>query len=146
MAYNSLVTLRQRVRQGWSNIDVQLKRRNDLIPNLVALVLSLAGHERETQEACAALRAQLSVTPPGRPGPDVAPLAGRVIALAERYPTLTAQSGYAHLMRELGDTEERIALARAYFNDIATEWNTRLQRIPDRFVAALGAMKPQPLL
>jgi hypothetical protein len=146
MAFNSLVSLRQRVRQGWSLIDVQLKRRHDLLPNLVAIVEGLSDHEQTTQTAVAALRAQLGATPPGVAGPDFEGLAGAVRVVAEKYPELMAQDQFAQLHRALVETEQRIALARSYYNDIATHFATRLEQIPDRWVAALGVMRPEPLL
>jgi hypothetical protein len=146
MAFNSLVALRQRVRSGWSLVDVQLKRRADLIPGLVAIVSGLTGHEKETQTALAALRAQASATPPGVSGPDHAGLAGALRAVVENYPQLTAQESFARLHHELVETEQRIALARTYYNDIATHFATRLEQVPDRWVARLGAIRPEPLL
>jgi hypothetical protein len=146
MAYNSLVGLRQRVRQGWSLIDVQLKRRHDLIPNLAAAVSGLSQHERETQTAIAALRAQMTATPPGMAGPDYAGVAVTLRAIVEKYPELIAQESFARLQRELVETEQRIALARTYYNDIATQFATRLEQVPDRWAARLGAMRPEALL
>jgi hypothetical protein len=145
-AYNCLVELRQRVRQGWANVDVQLHRRADLIPNLVRIVEGYRQHEQSTQTAVAALRTQLAATPPGQPGPDPAGCATMLMGLVERYPELAANTAFLDLQRQLVDTEQRIALARGYFNDIATFYNTRLQIIPDRFIAALGGMQPQALL
>jgi hypothetical protein len=92
------------------------------------------------------LRAQLSATPPGASGPDFAALSAEVRAVVERYPQLVAQEGFARLHESLVETEQRIALARAYYNDIATFFATRLERIPDRWVAALARMRPEPLL
>jgi hypothetical protein len=146
MVYNSLVALRERVRQGWSLIDVELKRRHDLIPRLVAAVAALGTHERAVQTALAAMRAQLAATPPGAPGPDPDGIGRHLLAVAEKYPRLVAQEGFAGLHRELVATEQRIALARTYYNDIATHFATRLEQVPDRWVARLGAMRPQPLL
>ncbi len=146
MVYNSLVGLRERVRQGASLIDVQLKRRHDLIPGLVAAVSALGAHERETQEAVARLRAQLTATPVGAAGTDFAGIAGTLRAVIERYPDLKARSGFSELHAQLVETEQRIALARAYYNDIATQFATRLQIVPDAQVARLGAMRPEPLL
>ncbi|PTX90810.1 LemA family protein [Opitutus sp. ER46] len=146
MVFNSLVELRQRVRQGWSLIDVQLKRRNDLIPGVVAVVSALQSHEATTQTAVAALRAQLAATRPGVAGPDFEGVAGTIRAVVERYPELVAQEGFAQLHRTLVETEQRIALARTYYNDIATQFATRLERLPDRWVAALARMQPEPLL
>jgi hypothetical protein len=146
MAFNSLVDLRQRVRQGWSQVDVQLKRRHDLIPNLVQTIQGFRDYERTLQAELAQLRAQLTATAPGEPGPDFHACGKILIAVAERYPELKAQSSFLNLQKALAGTEQRIALARGYFNDIATFYNTRLQIIPDRFVGAVGAMKPQPLM
>ena len=146
MAYNSLVSLRQRVRQGWSLIDVQLKRRHDLIPSLATTVGALSDHESNVQETVAALRAQATATPPGVTGPDFEGVAAQLRVVIERYPQLTAQPAFAALHRQLVETEQRIALARTYYNDIATHYATRLEIIPDRWVAGLGAMKPEPLL
>lgn len=146
MTYNSLVRLRERTRQGWSLIDVQLKRRHDLIPRLVSTLAAWRGHEAETQAALAALRTQAIATPPGVAGPDYHGLARSVTAVVERYPELGAAPGFRKLHEELVRTEQRIALARAYYNDIATQFATRLEQVPDRWVAALGRMKPAPLL
>lgn len=146
MVYNSLVDLRQRVRQAWANVDVQLKRRNDLIPNLVRTVESLRDYERTVQTELALLRTQLQATAPGQPGPDPAGCARHLTIIVEKYPELRANETFMGLQKNLIDTEQRIALARGYFNDIATFYNTRLEIVPDRFVAALAALKPQPLI
>jgi hypothetical protein len=146
MVFNSLVELRQRVRQAWAQVDVQLKRRHDLIPNLVQVVQGLRDHEQQVQTELASLRAQAQATPPGIAGPDFHALKGTLVAIAERYPELKTDTTFANLHRNLVDTEQRIALARSYFNDIATHFNTRLETVPDRFVASLGAMRPQALL
>jgi hypothetical protein len=146
MVYNSLIALCQRVQQAWSNVDVQLKRRHDLIPNLVAMVQGLRDHERTLQTELAHLRAQLMATPPGQPGPDPRGTTAMVGAIVERYPELKANSSFLHLQKNLVDTEQRIALARAYFNDITSFYNTRLQRIPDGLVAALAGLTLRALM
>ncbi len=146
MAFNSLVGLRNRSRQGWSLIEVQLKRRHDFIPNLVAAVSGLTAHEASTQTALAALRAQAQATAPGVSGPDYGGLAGVLRAVVEKYPQLTAQESFARLHHALIETEQRIALARTYYNDIATHYNTRLEQVPDGWIARLGGMRPDPLL
>lgn len=145
MVFNSVVGLRQRVRQGWSLIDVQLKRRHDLIPRLSAVMSGLSSHEQEVQTALAQMRTQSVATAPGSAGPDPVGLVGSLRAVIEKYPELTAQKGFSELQSELVETEQRIALARAYYNDIATEFATRLEVIPDRWVAGLTGMKPEPL-
>lgn len=146
MVYNSLVGLRERVRQAWSLIDVQLKRRHDLIPALVAALGGLREHEATVQTALAAARAQALATPPGIDGPDYQGLARSLRAVGERYPELNAAPAFRRLHDELVQTEQRIALARSYYNDIATHFATRLEQVPDRWVAALGRMQPRPLL
>lgn len=144
--YNSLVELCQRVRQAWSQVDVQLKRRNDLIPNLALVVEGYAAHERETQELVTRLRGQLAATPPGVAGPDFSGLGSAVRVTVERYPELKASESFSKLQEALSDTEQRIALARDYFNGIATFYNIRLSIIPDRFVAAFARLRPQALM
>jgi hypothetical protein len=146
MAFNSLVGLRNRARQGWSLLDVQLKRRHDLIPNLAAVMSGLTAHEASTQTALAALRTQAEATAPGVSGPDYGGLAGVIRAVVEKYPQLTARESFTRLQASLVETEQRIALARTYYNDIATHYNTRLEQVPDGWIARLGGMRPEPLL
>ncbi|MCG3147288.1 MAG: hypothetical protein PCFJNLEI_00727 [Verrucomicrobiae bacterium] len=146
LVYNSLINLRQRVRQAWSNVDVQLQRRHDLIPNLVRAVEGLRGHEEIVQATLAQLRAQQAATAPGQPGPDPAGCLPAIRAIAEAYPELTANDAFQKLQEQLTDTENRLALARSYYNDITTFYNTRRQIIPDRFFATLAGLRPVPLL
>lgn len=138
MVFNSIVGLRNRVRQAQSLIDVQLKRRADLIPGLIACVQGSRGQEASVQPLLAALRAQAQ-------GERPAALAPRLLAVVERYPDLRAQTSFNDLQRQLIETEDRIALARAYHINISTFYNTRLQRIPDRYVAECVKMQPEPL-
>jgi len=144
--YNSLVELRQRVEQGWSQVDVQIKRRHDLIPNLINVVKGYRDHEAETQQALAAMRSQLTATAPGEAGGDFHAVQAQVQILKEAYPELKADQNFLALQKSLSETEQRIALARSYFNSIATFYNTRLGVIPDRFIASVGAMKPKALM
>jgi hypothetical protein len=138
MVFNSIVGLRNRVRQAQSLIDVQLKRRADLIPPLLACVQGFRAHEASVQTLVAALRAQAAG---GRPA-AVAPM---LVAVAEQYPDLRAQASFDELRKNLVETEDRIALARAYYNNIATFYNTRLERVPDRYVAGILNMEPEAL-
>ena len=124
-AYNSLVRLRNEVDNSWRQIDVQLKRRHDLIPNLVQIVQEMRDYERTVQSELAYLRMQLMATPPGQAGPDPQGASAMVRAIAERYPELKANSSFLNLHKNLVDTEQRIALARGYFNEIASFFNTR---------------------
>jgi hypothetical protein len=146
MVFNALVDLRQRVRAAWALVDIQLKRRFDLIPNLVNCVKGYRDHESQVQTELAALRNQLVATPPGVAGPDHGAVSNTVIGIAERYPELKANESFLAFQKTLSDTEQRIALARSYFNEIATHYNTRLEIVPERYVAQLGAMKPQLLM
>ena len=146
MVYNSLVDTRNRVRQGWSQLDVQLKRRHDLIPQLVACVEALRSHEMDVQTAVAAMRTQESATPPGKSGPDFHGIARTVIVLGENYPVLKTDGAFLNLQKQIIETEQRIALARAYFNDIATAYNTRLEAFPDSVIGFLTRFKQRPLL
>ena len=138
MVFNSIVSLRNRVRQAQSLIDIQLKRRADLIPPLVACVQGFRAHEASVQTLVAALRAQAS-------GARTSALAPMLIAVAERYPDIRAQESFDELRKNLVETEDRIALARAYYNNIATFYNTRLERVPDRYVADILKMQPESL-
>ena len=138
MVFNSIVGLRNRVRQAQSLIDIQLKRRADLILPLVACVQGFRGHEASVQTLVAALRAQAA-------GARTSALAPMLVAVVERYPELRAQASFDELRRNLVETEDRIALARAYYNNIATFYNTRLERVPDRYVADILKMQPESL-
>jgi hypothetical protein len=144
--YNSLINLHHRVEQGWSQVEVQLKRRHDLIPNLVQVVAGYRQYENETQTILAELRRQTKATPPGVAGPDYKGITLLLRAAIERYPDLKASQAFLKLQESLVDTEQRIALARDYFNSIATFYNTRLAIIPERYVAALARLRPQTLM
>jgi hypothetical protein len=144
--YNSLINLRNMVKQGKSQVDVQLKRRHDLIPGLLKAVEGYRTHESETQKLLAEIRKQTEATPPGEPGPDHKGIAPLLAVIVERYPELKASESFLRLQHTLSDTEQRIALARDYFNNIATFYKTRLDIIPDRFVAAMARLRPQDLL
>jgi hypothetical protein len=144
--YNSLVELRQRVEQGWGQVDIQLKRRHDLIPSLINVVKGYRDHEATTQQALASLRSQLDTTPPGEPGGDPGSVQAQITILREAYPQLKADTNFLALQQSLSETEQRIALARSYFNSIATFYNTRLETVPDGSIARLGGMQPRALM
>lgn len=144
--FNSLIDLRNRVRRAWSHVDVQLKRRHDLIPNLVNIVKALKGHEKEVHTHMSEIRTQEHATPPGEEGEEFHGLRPTLIALQEKYPELKTSDSFMDLNRQLSQTENRIAMARDYFNTIATHYNTRLEQVPDSYVASLGSMKPRALL
>jgi hypothetical protein len=135
MVANSIIELRNRVRQAESLIDVQLTRRADLIPHLVQCAKAISAHEQGIQERLAHLRTDYT--------PKVTPL---LYALSEAYPDLKANTEYMGLQRNLIDTENRIALARNYYNQIATFYNDRQEIIPDRWVASMTGKKTFSLL
>lgn len=149
-AYNHLVTLRKRYQNAYAQIDVQLRRRHDLIPNLVETVKGYMAHERETLEAViqarnAAVSASTqAASAPGDPrsmqqvGEAEAALTGvlgRLFALSESYPDLKADKSMGQLMEELRSTENRIAFARQAFNDAVTLYNTKREVFPSNLVA-----------
>lgn len=143
MVYNSLITLRNRVNQAWSQVDIQLKRRSDLIPNLASCVEGYSSHEKAAQLLAAELRNQAEIYGQTR---EVRGYSRAVAAIAENYPALKADQSFLALQKSLAETEQRIALARSYFNDIVTFYNTRLEIIPDRFVGGMARLFKQNIL
>jgi hypothetical protein len=144
--FNNLINLHHRVEQAWSQVDVQLKRRYDLIPNLVKVVEGYQQYEKETQTAVTAMRNQLAATPFGAEGTDYQGLTVTLRAVSEKYPELKANENFLKLQKALADSENRIALARDYFNQVTTFYNTRLEIIPERWVAGLASLKPRFLM
>jgi len=138
--YNGLADVRRRAEMAWSMIEVQLGRRHDLIPQLVACVRGYAKHEEETQRLAAALRVEGPRG--GGDHEEQSQALKQVIALAERYPELKASPVYARLHDELVDTEDRIAFAREFFNATVTALNNRRETMPDSLVAKLTGLKP----
>ncbi len=132
--FNRLVRLRNETEAGWANIDVQLKRRNDLIPNLVEAVKGYAAHERGLFEEITRARAAVA----GGGGPAATAAAsealsgaiGRLFAVAEAYPQLRASENFQQLQAELTDTEDKIAAARRYYNAVVQTYNTAVQSFP----------------
>lgn len=132
--YNKMITLRQRVENAWSQIDVQLKRRFDLIPNLVNTVKGYAKHESETLEQVVAARNRyLSATTPSEQmeaSGEISGLLTKLFALSENYPDLKANSNFSSLQNELSDTESKIAFSRQFYNDTAMKFNTYILKFP----------------
>ena len=150
-AYNKLVRQRNQVDAAWAQIDVQLKRRYDLIPNLVETVKGYAAHERGTLEAVIQAR-NSAVNAIGQPAAARADAEnmltqalGRLFALAEAYPNLKANENFLELQRELGNTEDRIAYARQFYNSAVQTYNTSTQSIPTTIVAGLGGFRARDL-
>lgn len=147
--YNSLVQKRIRCREAWSQIDVQLKRRYDLIPNLVESVKGYAAHEKETlQRVIEARNAAIAV-----PGGDVKGQAQaenmltgalrQIFALSESYPDLKANQNFLQLQEELTSTENRIAFARQHYNDTAAVYNTAREKFPNTIIAGTFNFQPR---
>lgn len=140
--YNSLVSLRNLVRNSWANIDTELRRRYDLVPNLVDTVKGYAAHERQVLEAVVEARSRAAAST-GRPvtqARDENALVGALkslFALSERYPDLKASEHFLKLQQELVDTEDRIQAARRFYNGNVKDLNTRCELFPSNFVASI---------
>jgi hypothetical protein len=157
LLYNGLVDVRHRVLRSWTLIDVQLKRRHDLIPRLAECVAGYAAHEQEVQNVIAGIRSgKLGKGSGGVPsnkqvrrGAKTARTQrramGKLLALGEAYPDLKGSAVYQELHTNLVDTEDRIALARRFFNDSVTAYNDRIATVPDLFVARLARLTPARL-
>lgn len=142
LMYNHLVGLRNRVRESWSNVDTELKRRYDLIPNLVETVKAYAAHERETLQRVVEARAR-AVASTGRPASQatdenalIKTLNG-LLAVVERYPELKAGANFLKLQEELAETEDRIQAARRFYNGNVRDYENTRQSVPTNLVAAL---------
>ena len=138
VVFNLLVRDRNRVAQSWSDVDVQLLRRHDLIPRLVEMVKGYAGYERAVLANVTELRAQAaSASPAARTAVEATVNSGvtRLVALAEAYPDLKASENFRDLHQKLVDTENQIQFARRYYNGAVNLYNTRRQRFPDLLIA-----------
>jgi LemA protein len=147
MVYNRLVALRQACGQAWSDVDVQLKQRHDLVPNLVETVKGYAAHERGTLEAVVQARqTAVSAATPAEQAAAENQLTGalrQVFALAEAYPDLKANQNFLQLQAELADLENKIAAARRFFNSAAAEYNARRESVPAAFIASFFGFAPE---
>ena len=148
-AYNRLIGLRNQVLNGWRQIDVQLKRRHDLIPNLVNTVRGAMEFERDTLTQVMEARARaVSATGPadaGRKEGELSQALGRLFALAENYPNLKANENVKMLQEELTATENKVGFARQFYNDISTRFNTSQQTFPSNIFASMLGFKPAEL-
>jgi LemA protein len=139
MAYNSLVNLRNQIKNAWAQIDVQLKRRHDLIPNLVETVRGYAKHERDVFENVTAARSRAmgasGVGEKSLTENSLSSAIGRLFAVAENYPELKANTNFLALQEELSSTENRIAFARQNYNDQVLFYNNKIQMFPSNLVA-----------
>lgn len=145
--YNKLITLKVRIKEAWSGIDVQLKRRGDLIPNLVESVKGYAKHEKEVFENVTRARAALM----GAHGPHEKAAADNMLtgalkslfAVAENYPTLRASENFQQLQKELSDTEDKVAYSRQFYNNVVMEFNTTIGIFPNVLLANMFGYKPE---
>jgi LemA protein len=147
LAFNSLVRLRNRTDNGWSQIDVQLRRRYDLIPNLVQTVQGYAAHEKELFEHVAEARSRAmgatGVADQAQAENMITAGLGRLMAVAEQYPELKANQNFLALQEELTGTESKIAYARQFYNDQVMRLNTKIQSFPSSVVANLFHVEPR---
>lgn len=146
-AYNGLVRRKNQVKEAWSDIDVQLKRRYDLIPNLVETVKAYAKHEREAFENVTTARsAAMGAQTPAEHGKAENMLSGALkslFAVAEAYPELKANTNFLELQRELSDTENKIQAARRFYNTNVRDYNTAIESVPTNIVASMFGFKAQ---
>ena len=147
VSYNGLVSLRNRIENAWAQIDVQLKRRYDLIPNLVETVKGYATHEKETLEAVIQARnTAIAASDPQEQAAAENMITGAlksVFALSEAYPDLKANTNFLALQDELTGSEDRIAYARQFYNDVVNRYNTKIQTFPSMFLANMAGYKPR---
>jgi len=145
--YNSLVAMGQRVSQAFADIDVQLRQRHDLIPNLVETVKGYAAHERGTLEAVIQARnTAMNAQGPQAQAAAEAQLSGvlgRLIALSESYPDLKANANFQQLQAQLSEIENKLAAARRFFNNAVSEYNARIQQFPAALFAASFGFTPR---
>jgi len=139
--FNKLVRFRNQSRNAWADIDVQLKRRYDLIPNLVETIKGYAGHEKETFEAVVEARNRaMAAQGPAQKGPAESQLGqalGSLFALAESYPELRAVDNFLQLQGTLSEIEEALQNARRYYNAVVRDFNTAIEQVPTNLVAGL---------
>jgi LemA protein len=151
VTFNRLVSLRNGVRNGWSDIDVQLTRRHDLVPNLVASVKGYMDHERQTLEAVTQARSQaVAISGGGIAARAVAELAlsgavNNLLGVAERYPALKASQNFLLLQEQLTSTENRIAFARQHYNELVRQFNTAIAEFPRNLVAGALGFSPEQM-
>lgn len=148
LIYNSLVAKRNKVRNSWSQIDVQLKRRFDLIPNLVETVKGYAAHERTAFEAVTAARTRYmsAATPQDamQANGELSQVLGRLMAVVEAYPELKANTNFIQLQEQLSETENKIGFSRQFYNDVVMEYNNAVQMFPTSLVAGSFGFREEP--
>jgi LemA protein len=147
VTFNGLVRRRNMVAEGWSGIEAQLKRRADLIPNLVETVKGYASHERGTLDQLTKLRAAAQQAPSGdvqaraETERQITAMIGRVMAVAEAYPDLKASANFQSLQSDLAEIENEIQLARRYYNGTVRDFNVMIEQVPSNIIASWFAFK-----
>ena len=148
-SYNSLVTLRQRVNNAWSQIDVQLQRRFDLIPNLIECVKGYMAHESETLEKVTSLRSSWTNAQTNdekiKLDNELSGTLKTIMALSENYPDLKANQNFLSLQNDLNDTESKVAYSRQFYNDTVTKYNTKLEVFPSNIIGSMFGFKTATL-
>ena len=140
LAYNKLITLRTRIENAWSQIDVQLKRRYDLIPNLISTVKGYVKHEKTTLETVTKMRTSLingTMTEKSKASDAISNALKTIFAVAENYPDLKANENFKLLQEELAGTESKIAYSRQFYNDNVMEYNAKIQHFPTSIIAGM---------
>jgi LemA protein len=147
LTYNGMIGARNRVDEAWAGIDVQLRRRHDLIPNLVETVKGYATHEREVMERVTEARARaMGAQGPASSGPAESALGaalGRLMAVAEAYPQLRANENFLALQQEISNTENQIAASRRIYNGNVQSYNTKIQVFPNSVIASTCSFTPR---
>lgn len=145
--YNSLVRLRQKVKNSWSQIDVQLQRRFDLIPNLVETVKGYMSHENDVLTKVTELRTSWanagSIHEKAEIDNQLSGALKTIMAVSENYPDLKANQNFSELQQELQNTENKISFSRQFYNDTVTMYNTKLEVFPSNIIASLFGFKPE---
>ena len=146
--YNGLVGLRNKVKDQWAQIEVLLKRRADLIPNLVETVKGYASHEKETLDAVISARAKAvsatTVEDEMKAAGELSQALGRLMAISEAYPDLKANTNFMNLQSNLKDTEDKISYARQFYNDAVLLYKNKLEMFPSNIVAGMFKFQPEP--
>ena len=145
VTYNSLVGLRNRVKDQWAQVDVQLKRRADLIPNLVETVKGYAKHEKSTfEDVVKARNTYITATTSDdkiKASGEITNALNKLFALAESYPELKSNENFLSLQNDLKDTEDKISMARQFYNDTVLTYNNKVERVPSNIVANIAGFK-----
>lgn len=149
VAYNGFITARQRVKNAWSQIDVQLQRRFDLIPNLVECVKGYMAHEKDVLEKVTQLRTSWanasSVSEKAKLDGELAGALKTIMAVSENYPDLKANQNFSELQEELRNTENKVSYSRQFYNDSVTRYNTKLEVFPSNLIASMFHFTPEAL-